>query len=360
MPTPKEKWKIRAQIFSLTPGVVNNFFPRIFSVRLLLHPGCASRSWQIFHRDALYGTFTNVGERSPRPEKWLASRDKYIHSHIVGISVAHLRDREEDRDRMERHPPHSVDSEPLDGAARADTLYNEHLKTSRTLGGVRTEVAGLLREVREDPEAQRRIARLQSAVDRVAVGNENIAIEDLGPGTLGINRSLGTKNTAMDPHQLEAAPLMQATDHALDTALHENSEALGHAGQSPTARVAIVDEQGNYRPTEVILEGNVVDNVERHLGKQRPDLPEKTYKEGQRLVQAIGARVVDTYVRIGGANAGRPLQVEFWKRQPHLTLEEMTEQGIRVGIGREETLAIAREIRRSREEAIEPQLTVAA
>ena len=300
-------------------------------------------SW-IFACCRFFATHHPKKSGSTALEKWLASSGKFSIPYIREILISLYAKREDDGDIMEVREAEPTAAENLQGADRADHFFNQRLQTARTLGEVRAGMATVLAEVASDVEAERRAGDLQRVVDQVAQGNENVRLEhDLGPGVLGVNWQIGTRNTAMRRDQLEAEVLVENPDRAWDTVLHENGSP-GHATQDAHARVAVVDERGEFHEETVALEGNVVESVASEIGKKRPDLPQKVYKEGAELVRRIGNSVVDTYTRIGGANVGKPLQLEFWKRQPNITLEDMLQQGARVGMSKVEICTYAQEL----------------
>lgn len=249
---------------------------------------------------------------------------------------------------IENRPTANIEPSPsLTGIECADDVFNQYLKTAQTLGDVRRGVAILMEEVSTDTAARSRIQNLQTSVEHITQGHEDIRLEDdLGAGVLGVNERVGTTQTAMRRDQMEAEGIAKDPDSTLDIALHERSKKLGHAGQDPNARLAVIDERGQYKGPEVGFEGNVVANVADFLGKKRADIPERKYGEGERLVRGIGVKVVDTYVHIGGANVGRPLQIELWRKQPDIPFQDMLAQGQRIGLSEQEVYTIAEELGR--------------
>ncbi len=255
---------------------------------------------------------------------------------------------------MERTPSTpSAEELPASGAEHADKLYRTYLQTARTLGEVRGDLDRILLHVGDDAAAHERVKEIEQAVDSVSEGgvHDNVALEgDLGADIVGRNE-LGTHQSAIRRDQLDPDTIVEETREVFDTVLHEDSEALGHAGQDPNARVAVIGKDGELHKEAVVIEGDVVTNVSRRLGQQRDGLPEKTYLEGARHVQDIGAETVSGYVRKGGANVGKPLQVEVWRQQPSITLQEMLEQGRAVGMSEREVLAAARALGKSTQHA---------
>jgi len=246
---------------------------------------------------------------------------------------------------MERTPSTpSAEELPASGAEHADTLYRTHLETARTLGEVRADLDRILLHVGDDAAAHERVKEIEQAVDSVSEGGVHDGVQldgDLGEGVLGTN-NLGTRESHLRRDQLDPDAVIEDTRDKLDTVLHEDSEEDGHAGQDPRARVAIIGMDGKPREETVVFEGNVVANVSRRLGQRREGLPEETYLEGVRLVQDIGPETVDSYVRKDGANVGKPLQIEVWRKRPSITVQEMLEQGRAVGMSEREVLAAAR------------------
>lgn len=227
----------------------------------------------------------------------------------------------------------------------ADGIYNRELETAPTIGAARLNLQRLLEKYGEEHEIGQRLSDIDEGLGRVAEGgNEGIRLkDDLGAGVLGQNR-VGTKESDMRRDQLSAEQVVQHTREVVDTALHENSEEVGHAGQDSTARVDIIKD-GKHVQSTVLFEGNVVTKVSRKLGGRREGLPQQTYGEGADLVQELGVDTVDKYMRKGREKVGEALQVEVWKKQKgNLTYEQLLEEGAQVGMSSEEVQRAAQEL----------------
>jgi len=253
---------------------------------------------------------------------------------------------------MERTPFTSSAELPSSGAEKADALYRTYLETAKTIGDVRKDLDRILDHVSQDAQAHERMKEIRDAVETVSEGgvHDHVALEsDLGEGVLGQNKP-GTQESVMRRDQMDPDAVVEHTRFTVDTVLHEDSEEEGHAGQDPNARVAVIGSDGKPHKEETVFEGNVVDKVSVRLGEEREGLPEETYLQGMRLVREIGSDTVDSYVRKGGANVGKPLQVEIWRKQPSITVQEMLSQGRAVGMSSDEVLAAARSLGKKQNE----------
>lgn len=228
----------------------------------------------------------------------------------------------------------SAEHPELRGAEFVDNLYTHELQTSSTIQDVHERMRTIVTMIGTDGEmgerAQELSDGLQEATDN---GNGNIRLEDdLGAGVLGQN-TMGTKDSMMLRNQLSPEAITVDARYTLDTVLHENS-SIGHAGQDPSAwsTVAVVTPQGDFHEPTTMIEGNVVVNVSNHIGQQREGLPQETYLVGAGLVEELGAETVNSYIQKGKANVGNFIQVEFWERNPNLTLKQMFEDGEKVGM----------------------------
>lgn len=248
-------------------------------------------------------------------------------------------------ERLHDTPP--AQETVLSGKDLADTLYRQELETAATIGDVREKMDNLLNEVGTDGKAGERMSEIKDGLEEATGnGNDNVKLEqDLGSGVLGQNK-VGTKESVMRMDQLDPEQVTAEARYTLDTVLHENSEALGHAGQDPSAAatVEVIDAAGKHHDAVTVFEGNVVENVASELGKRREGLPQETYLDGADLVKDLGRGTVDSYVRKGGANVGKHLQEEVWRQQGgKIDVETMLEQGAAVGMSREQVLRAARE-----------------
>lgn len=236
----------------------------------------------------------------------------------------------------------------ITGDQLADRFYLRQLEGEATIGDIRSQLGALLHDVQHDEEATKRMGQIKKGVDEVAGGGSHDGVslkDDLGANVLGQNR-LGTKASVLRRDQMNPDDVINHTKYSIDTVLHENSEKLGHAGQDPAAAytIAVVDESGKFHGAVTGFEGNVVANVSAHLGEQREGLPEEVYQEGVDLVKTMGRETVDSYMRKGGANVGKHLQVEMWRTQPGITFERMLEQGAAVGMSEEQIVEAATEL----------------
>ncbi len=235
------------------------------------------------------------------------------------------------------------------GAAYVDALYTHELQTSSTIGDLHERMRTIVTMIGTDGEMGERAQELsEGLLEATEGGHGNIALQnDLGEGVLGQNR-VGTHDSEMLRKLLSPEVIIVDARYTLDTVLHENDSTLGHAGQDPTAfsTVAVVTPEGEYHEPTTMIEGNVVVNVADHLGEIREGLPQETYLVGAGLVDELGADTVDSYLRKGGENVGNYMQVEFWERNPNLTLDQMLADGAAVGMPREKVMEHAERLRK--------------
>lgn len=247
------------------------------------------------------------------------------------------------------------------GTELADALYERELVTAKTVGDVRQQTAKLVTQLGTDGEAGQRMEEIHASVNTVAGdggAHDGIKLEDdLGSGVLGMNR-LGTNDSLMRRDQMDPVHIVDRTRYVLDTALHEHSQELGHAGQDPSAAATleVIDENGRHHDAMTVIEGNVVENVSGHIGQRREGLPQETYLEGADLVRDLGRDTVDSYVRQGGANVGNHLQVEVW-RKGDAQIDQMLEEGAAVGMTEAQVHKAAEKLGRMRRETAPQALT---
>lgn len=265
---------------------------------------------------------------------------------------------------MERTPDTSSAPEIRNGKELADSLYRAELAAAQTVGQARSKLEALISKVGTDGEVGKRMTAIKTSVDTAAEGGEhdNVQLQDQVGGSatiLGMNK-LGTKDSLMRRDQLDPAQVVAQTRYTADTLLHENDDDVGHAGQDAAAAdtITIVDEDGLHDATTV-FEGDVVEGVAGKLGQRRENLPQQTYLEGADAVRKIGRDTVRSYTAKGGANVGKHLQTEVWRRNQGIEIGEMLEQGAAVGMTETQVLKAAKELGKLPEEQRTPQ-TLAA
>lgn len=234
------------------------------------------------------------------------------------------------------------DGKPLAGKERVDTAYSVELKTAGTLGELKGRMKTVVQETGDDAEAKKRATELEKGVDAVAATGTDIKLaDDLGESVLA-NHHFESGTSNMGRNLLTPEAVTKDTRLAVESGLHEHNTTRGHRGQDANARLAVITRTGERKEATVGLEGNVVTMVARdgRVGGVRDSLPEDTYKEGVRLAQEVGVDKLNSYARKGGANQGKPLQFEIW-RKADLPVEEMVAQGAQLGIEREEVLQFA-------------------
>lgn len=249
--------------------------------------------------------------------------------------------------------------EHISGRDQVDAFYQLELKEAKTIEDLRNRMEGIVTKVGTDGEMGERATELTRGLEEATQGDHgSIKLEDdLGANVLGRNK-LGTDDSEMRRDQLDPEAVTVNARYTLDTVLHENDTDLGHAGQDPSAasNLRVIDADGTELDAETIFEGNVVSNVSEELGQRREGLPEETYAEGADFVEEIGSDTVDEYVRQGGAHVGEHLQLEVWRANPGISLEQMWSQGMQVGMSHDEIIAAAEKLGKIHTASAQPAL----
>lgn len=208
----------------------------------------------------------------------------------------------------------------VQGKELANQLYHREIVKASTLGQLQTQTSILVHQRMEDPEAAEQLKTIQTSLDNVAEGNENIRLEVLPDNIGGVNYQIGTHDTAMNKNGLDANTLVEDSNRLRGIALHENNEDVGHAGQIDGVQ-DVIDATGEDVAALNIIEGHVEEGVAEQIGEQRADQPLEVYGEGQYFVQQVGYDTVNDYVHKNGAYAGDRVsfQTEIMKKSPMST-----------------------------------------
>lgn len=245
---------------------------------------------------------------------------------------------------MERTPL-TLSAETIpQGAELADALYNEKLATAKTVGEIRSGLDDLMRETAADKESSARMQELKTSLDEATEGGGHDGVkleEDLGSGVLG-KHTFASGEAEVVKGQFTPDEIVDNMRKTLAVVVEENKADIGHPSQDPAARVNVIIDDEQKSPTTA-FEGNVGINIQNEYGIVRTDVPEKGYKEGERMVKKLGAEEVDSYIRKDGAHAGEHMQKLVWGRTPGITYQRMQEEGRAVGMSDEEIVLAAKE-----------------
>lgn len=186
------------------------------------------------------------------------------------------------------------------GAERADSLINQYIERSGTVGEVRSSVQNVLTDVDGDRDAMQRVEEYQTSLQRITAGHEAVAIEQMHGGLQGFNR-VGTHDSTVNTDLFTAETIIKHVEVADEVLDHEDDEGTGHAGQI-AGREGLVLENGDIVEGTELYEGE----VESRQGEDkrgsalsaRNGQPAKNYGSGQQKV-APKLSVFTGYLREG-------------------------------------------------------------
>lgn len=189
---------------------------------------------------------------------------------------------------------------PQTGKDLADTLIDQHVEQSGSIGEVRSAVLTVLTDVEGDREAIERVEEYQASFLEVASGHDAVELKKMSGGLQGYNQ-VGTHNSTVNAALLSAHQLIEdtkVTDEVLD---HEDSEESGHAGQLAN-REGLVTKEGTTVEGTELYEGEVESQqaVDKRgsAGSARGGQPTENYGSGQQKV-APNLSVFSDYLRKG-------------------------------------------------------------
>lgn len=250
----------------------------------------------------------------------------------------------------------------LEGGERANALFRtEVMEVSMTLGETKSRMTNLMKEVNGDEEAEVRVQELMVGMNFIAVGHDNVKLEDMEHHIGGVNYAVGTNDTAVNQKQYTAEAIVTANtrNKLRGVVLHENDSNVGHAGQIAGIDT-LVDARGSLIDARMQYEGNVEYQVAQVVG-DRDDRPNDVYGEGLSFVTNVGAQEVNQYIRKDGAHAGDSVWMQTHiMRQSSLAPEQMQQALVQAGFTQGEVFQIVVGARSEAKEAVQPQMTLAA